>query len=196
MRILFSRHIFSFILASLLFASCSGGTHEGTTDVAEDIDVDKDTVLLKEADEEIGADPADLILLAFMNNRMQYMMGEIAQQQASSEAVRDYAESIVTRDHETRQKLENIAQATDSDMPEAIGAEKRAVIDSIRQLPAERFDEAYMSRVIYEYRENIDRLNELIRDADNPMIEGTAAEIIDIQRDHMQRAARVMEEIS
>jgi putative membrane protein len=188
-------YIFNLFLVIFLLAACEPGTNN-TSEAVEDIEVDQDTVLVEEGDEEVAATDVDLILLAFMNNRMQYMMGEIAREQASSEAVRDFAESIVTRDDETRWKLEDIAQATNADLPEMVGAKQRVKVDSISELPAEQFDQAYMEEVVFQYKENIDRLNELIDEADNPMIEGIAAEIIDIQQAHMERAAAVLEEIS
>lgn len=196
MKMAKSLYIFTLFLLAFGLISCDTGTNTSNTEVAEEIEVEQDTFLVEEGDEEIAASDVDLILLAFMNNRMQYLMGEIAREKASAEAVRDYAESIVTRDDETRWKIEDMAQATNADLPEAIGATQRVKVDSIRQLPAEQFDEAYMQEVVYQYRENIDRLNELIQEADNPMIEGLAAEIIDIQQGHMRRAAGVLEEIS
>lgn len=196
MKTINSFYIFNLFLLIFGITACDTGTNQADTEATEDINVDQDTVLVKEGDEEIGASDVDLILLAFMNNRMQYLMGEIAQQKAQSEAVRDFAESIVTGDEETRLKLEDMAQASNADLPEAIGATQRVKVDSIRELPEGEFEEAYMREVIYQYRENIDRLNELIDEADNPMIEGLAAEIIDIQQQHMERAEGVLQEIS
>lgn len=184
------------IIGLFVLAACDAGTTNQESGAAEDITVDQDTVLVKEGDEELAATDVDLVLLAFMNNRMQYMMGEIAQEKAQSEAVRDYAESIVTGDEETRVRLEDMAAATNADLPEVIGVVHRAKVDSIRDLPAGSFEQAYLQEVVYQYRENIDRLNELIQEADNPMIEGSAAKIKDIQEQHMRRAQEVLQEIS
>ena len=189
-------YIFPLFLLIFSLIACDTDSNTANTEVADEVEVEQDTFLVEEGDEEIAASDVDLILLAFMNNRMQYLMGEIAREKATSEAVRDFAESIVTRDEETRLKLEDMAQASNANLPEAIGAKQRVKIDSIRELPAGEFEEAYMQEVVYQYRENIDRLNELIQEADNPMIEGLAAEIIDIQQGHMRRAASVLEEIS
>jgi len=188
-------YIFNLFLVIFLLSACEPSTNN-TSEAVEDIDVDQDTVLVEEGDEELAATDVDLILLAFMNNRMQYMMGEIAQQQASSEAVRDYAASIVSGETEIRVKLEDMAQATNADLPEIVGAKQRIKVDSISELPAEQFDQAYMEEVVFQYKENIDRLNELIDEADNPMIEGLAAEIIDTQQAQLERATAVLEEMS
>ena len=196
MKMTKSLYIFTLVLLFFGLIACESGNSTGDKEVAEDIEVEQDTFLVEEGDEEIAASDVDLVLLAYMNNRMQYLMGEVAQEKAESEAVRDYAESIVTRDDETRWKLEDMAKASNANLPEAIGAKQRVKLDSIRELPSEQFDEAYLQEVVYQYRENIDRLNELIREAENPMIEGLAAEIIDIQQEHMRRAENVLEEIS
>ncbi len=176
-------------------SACDSGTNQ-ESDAAEDITVDQDTILVKEGDEELAATDVDLVLLAFMNNRMQYMMGIIAQEKAQTEAVRDYAESIVSGDEEIRVRLEDMAAATNADLPEVIGVVQRAKVDSIRELSGEEFEQAYLQEVIYQYRENIDRLNELIQEADNPMIEGLSAEIKDLQEQHMGHAQEVLQEIS
>jgi putative membrane protein len=183
-------------LIILVSSGCNSGTQQNDSGVADNLEVDQDTTLVKEGDEELAATAVDLVLLAYMNNRMQYRMGEIAQQQARSEAVRSYAESIITGDKETRRRIEDMAEASNANLPEVIGATERVKIDSIRQLSDDKFDQAYMQEAIKQYRENVGRLNELILEADNPMIEGLAAEIIDTQQQHMERAEGVLQEIS
>jgi len=191
-----SFYFLGLFLIILVSSGCDSSTQQAGSEVANNIEVDQDTTLVKEGDEELAATPTDLVLLAYMNNRMQYRMGEIAQEQAQSEAVRNYAESIITGDEETRLRIEDMAQASNANLPEIIGATERVQIDSIQQLSDDKFDQAYLQEAIRQYRENVDRLNELILEADNPMIEGLAAEIIDIQQQHMERAEGVLKEIS
>ena len=188
-------HTTIYLVSFFLLAACDSNNGSGTEATA-DIDVDQDTILVEEGDEEVGASEADLLLLAYMNNRMQYRMGEIAQEKAENEAVVNFAESVITGDEETRLKLEDMAQAFNTDLPETMGATERVKVDSISELSAAEFEKAYLQETVYQYRENIDRLNELIDEADNPMTEGLAAEVLDIQEQHMERAAAVLEEIS
>ncbi|MFP4291155.1 MAG: DUF4142 domain-containing protein [Cyclobacteriaceae bacterium] len=193
MKNTFFVYIFLLFLAILLLTSCESTTSDTST--TSDIEADQDTVVVGETDKAV-AEPVDLILLVYMDNRMQYYMGEMAQQQASSEAVRNYADLVMEQGNEIRVKLEDIAQATNTQMPEVMKAESKAVLDSMSQLPSDEFDKAYLRKAMHEYDENIERLNELISKGDNPMVEGAASDIIDIQQAHMERAAKVLEEIS
>jgi len=183
-----------FSISIFLTACDSGSSGESVSD--NQSEADQDTVIVQNGDTEAVASEIDLILLAFMNNRMQHLMAELAEEKAQSEAVKEYANSVLSGSNETRQKIEDIAQAIDTELPGAVGATQRAKVDSINQLSGEQFEQAYLSEAVLQYEENIDRLNELIRKGGNPIIEGSASEIVDTEQRHLDRAAEVLEEIS
>lgn len=187
-------YIFSFFLLIFLISACgSSSTNETSDQTAENT---ADTVLVESADEEIAASEADLVLLAFMNNRLQYYMSDLAVNKANSEEVRELAQEIINAEEDARAKLEELAQVTETDLPEAIGADQKMKIDSIDSLPQEQFDAAYLTEVVEEYEENVDRLNELIEEGDNPIIAGLVAEIKNFHEEQMQRAESLLEELS
>lgn len=187
-------YIFNFFLLIFLISACGSSSTNETSD--QSATSNADTVLVERADEEMAASEADLVLLAFMNNRLQYYMSDLAASKANSEEVRELAQAIINAEQDARAKLEELAQVTETDLPEAIGADQKMKIDSIDRLPQEQFDEAYLTEVVEEYRENVDRLNELIEEGDNPIIAGLVAEIKNFHEEQMQRAESLLEELS
>jgi len=176
----------------LMLTACDPGTSTNEGEVADE----ETEILVEEADEEVAAEPVDLVLLTYMNNRLQYAMGEMALENSDHSEVRDYAQFLTEEDQDIRFKLEDLAQATNTDLPEVIGADQKMKIDSIEALPASDFNRAFLTESIQEYQENIDRLNELIDEGDNPMVEGLAAELIDLHQERIDRAAVILKEIS
>ncbi|MDF9795751.1 putative outer membrane protein [Catalinimonas alkaloidigena] len=188
-------YIFSFFLLIFIISACdSSSTNETSDQTAESA---SDTVLVESADEEMAASGVDLVLLAFMNNRLQYYMSDLAAKKASAEEVRELAQSINNVEEDARVKLEELAQATETDLPEAIGAGQKMKIDSIDALPQEQFDQAYLTEVVEEYKENVERLNELIiEEEDNPIVAGLVADIKDYHEEQMEKAVSLLEELS
>ncbi|WPP52239.1 DUF4142 domain-containing protein [Catalinimonas niigatensis] len=187
-------YIFSSFLVIFMLSACDNATNTNEASQAEEAQAD--SIIVEDADEEVAAEPVDLVLLAYMNNRLQYHMGALAINATNSESVRDLAQSIVDAEEEMRIKLEELAQATNTNLPEAIGVDQKMKIDSIDSLPQEQFDEAYVTKVIDEYKENTERLNELITKGDNPITAGVVADIKDMQEEQMRKAESLLEELS
>lgn len=187
--------VYNFGLFLLIFTlgACDSGTRQ---QVSESSAKSADTVLVEGADDETAAEDVDLVLLAFMNNRLQYHMSDIASEKASSEEVKTFAETLMGVEEEARVKLEELAQVTNTNLPQAIGADQKVNLDSISNLEQQQFDKAYLTKVVNEYDENIDLLNELISKGDNPIVSGLVADIKDFHEEHMLKATSLLEELS
>lgn len=187
-------YIFSFFLLFFTISACDTATT--TNEANQTAEADEDTVIVENADEEMAAEPVDLVLLAYMNNRLQYYMSELAMDSSDSEEVRQLAQSIVDAQEDMRVRLEELAQTTNTDLPEAIGVDQKMKLDSIDSLPQEQFNEAYLTEVINEYKENTERLNELISEGDNPITAGVVDDIKEIQDEQLRKAESLLEELS
>ncbi|WKN31818.1 DUF4142 domain-containing protein [Porifericola rhodea] len=188
-------YIFNYILVIFLISACdtnkNGATSENTAST------ESDTILVEQGEEETeDADAVDLVLLTFMNNRLQYHMSEIAAEKASSTSVKELAEAIMKATEEVRVDIEQLAQTTNTDLPEAIGADQRMILDSIQNLSQSEFDKAYLAGVVAELEENTDRLNRMLEKDDNPITAGLAAEIKETQDEHQEKAEALLEELS
>ena len=191
MKLSFLSNLSYLFVSLIVLVACDSGTNQ-----TAEVDVEQDTVLVQSTPEEEVATGVDLLLLTYMNTRMQNQMGELARDKAGNQVVKSFAESAASSGTEAQVKIEDMAEALNTNLPTAIKATSVATIDSIGNLDDSTFDKAYIQTIVAQYEENISNMNELINEADNPIVEGLAADIIDLQEQDLQKAAEILEEIS
>ncbi|MGB3851635.1 MAG: DUF4142 domain-containing protein [Tunicatimonas sp.] len=175
------------LLAGFLFTvgliSC-GGTGSTNTDAEVAVDSTADTQTVAETPE---TSASDLILYAYMNNEMQAGMARAAQEKAASQTVKDLGEELVVGNKEISAKLNELAEAGQMQLPGGLEVEQQATLDSVQQLGADAFDETFIEMLVKKQKDNIDLLEELAAQADNPIMRGLADDMIDIQQTQMQQ---------
>ena len=175
------------IAATLLLAvgllSCSGTSTTETTDSEVAIDSTADTQTVAD-NEETSA--ADLILYAYMNNEMQAGMARAAQEKATTQALKDLGEELVIGNKEIATKLNELAKATQMELPGGLEVEQQATMDSVQQLPPDAFDQSFVEMIVKKQRDNIELLENLAARADNAIMRGLADDIIDIQQTQIE----------
>jgi putative membrane protein len=175
------------LTAGLLFAigliGCDGTGRTETTDAE---------VLVDSADgpqtvtEETEADAGDLVLFAYMNNELQAGMALAAQERAATQSIKDLGQELVAGNRDIAAKLSELAEAARVELPGGLEVEQQATLDSVHQLSPDAFDEAFIEMLVKKQKSNIDLLEELVANADNPIVRGLADDIIDIQQTQIE----------
>ena len=171
------------IAAGLLGCNQTGTTETTDAEVTVDTTADTQTVT---ADAETSA--TDLILYAYMNNEMQAGMARAAQEKAASQSVKDLGQELVIGNKEIASKLNELAKAAQVQLPGGLEVEQQAVMDSVRQLSPDAFDQTFVEMLVKKQRDNVELLEELTAKADNPIVRGLADDMIDIQQTQIEEA--------
>ena len=181
------------LLISLGTLSCGGPS---STDTTEDAEVAVDTTAETEAiteSEETSA--GDLILYTYMNNEMQAGLARAAEEKAASQSVKTLSQELVIGNKEIAAKLNDLAEAAEVELPGGLAVDQQSKMDSVQQLSPEEFDQAYIDMVVKQQKDNIQMLEDLSAQADNPIVRGLASDIIDIQQTQIEEAEVVQKEI-
>lgn len=191
------RQLFFFLLPFIVFvAACdsqNAGEANNQNDTADaEVTIDKSAGQINET-KSTGTE--DLIFFTFMNNQMQTVLGEVAEQKAASETVQKFGSDVVGENKQLAAKIEDLAKAVDMPLPAGLGVDQQHKVDSIKELPPQKFDEAYINLVLEQQDENVELLMELAEEGDNPIIRGLAADIAESERDQIKRAEILKEEI-
>ena len=82
-------------------------------------------------------------------------LGQLAQQQGGSEAVKQFGERMVTDHQAANQKLQSIAQGLNVQMPTTLSKHDQKELDKLQSLHGEAFDKAYARAMRSDHRKDI-----------------------------------------
>ena len=175
------------LVAGLSLGLWSCGTNSSTSseDATSTNIVTEDTNVEVEQD---ATSPADLVLLSAMSTRLQTNLSELAETKASSTEIQELGTELKQQSNEVLVKIENLMEATDvNNVPQALSVPQQATYDSVSALSDGEFAQAYISTMQQDIRENISNLEGLVATADNEIVRGLAADIIDLQQTELER---------
>ena len=157
--------------------STSSENTTSTDVVKEDTDVEQEATSL-----------ADLVLLSAMSTRLQNNLSELAETKASSTEIQELGKEMKQQSSEVLVKIEDLMEATDvNNVPQALSVSQQATYDSVSALSDGGFAQAYVSTMQRDIQENINNLESLSATADNEIVRGLAADIIDLQQTELER---------
>lgn len=186
---LFFTTLFLFILTS-----CGSGNQSAEESAAE-----TEVVATQEnADDPLTEDATsvqDRVLLAAMSFRMQDQLSRIAQRKAENSAIKQLGQSIVASNEQALSMLNNLAEATETQVPEALSPMQQKVVDSLDQLSGSEFEKAYLEALAKDQRQNIDNLQSINTEVDNPIVRDVSTGLVDIQEPQLEAVHEVQDEM-
>lgn len=193
------KHYFLSLISLLIIALLAGCDSKNTGEATSESDttdakatVDQTTGQVAENED---TDMRDLVYFTFMNTQMQTILGNMAEQKASSSAVKSFGGDLAETNKQMAAQIEDLARAAKMRLPEGLQVEQQQKIDSIQKLPPQEFDKAFVTLVLEQQSENIELLEGLAASSDNAIIRGLAADIADAQQTQIERAEIVNEKM-
>jgi len=189
------KYLFLTVIFFGLITSCGSGdqsTNEQATDETETVVTQENT------DDPLAEDatsPQDRVLLAAMSIRMQDQLSRMAQRKAESESVKYLGQMIVASNEEALSMLNNLAEATETQVPASLSTTQQQVIDRLDQLSGSEFEKAYVETLIEDQRQNIDNLQSLNTEIDNPIARDVSQGLLDIQEPQLERVQEIQDEM-
>ncbi len=119
-------------------------------------------------------------------------LGNLAQDAASSQAVKDYGRMLVSDHTQDFQKLQTLAQQTGLTMPTAIDTEhNKSLIAPLHKLKGKAFDHTYIQDMIAGHTAAIALYKKEAHDATNPAVRTYAQDTIATLEKHLDAAKAI-----
>ena len=116
-------------------------------------------------------------------------LGKMAQDVASSQPVKDYAQMLVTDHTKDFNQLYDVAHQANLDRPNAIDAEhNKAMIDPFTKLKGAAFDHRYIREMIAGHTKAIAVYKKEAADAQNPALKSYAEQALPVLQKHLDDA--------
>lgn len=177
---------------ALFMTGCDSSSSNNEANNSDTVAVDQTTEQIIENE---VTEPADMIYYAFMNNYMQTTLGQVAEQKASSENVKNLGNDLVEENKQVLAQIEELATAANITLPTGLQVEDQQRLDSLSNLSGQQFDSVYVNMVVEQKNKTIELMQDLAANADNPIVRGLADDIISTEREQIERAEIVQQEM-
>lgn len=179
---------------SLLLSSCDSSQQTASEDSQDSIDVAGEQGMNNDLEDDTSS-ADDRVMFAVMSTRMQTEISRIAEQKASSQALKDLSRAVIDTNDMIISRIQDLAKATNTQIPDALNTDQQAVIDSLQQLQSPEFDKAYLQVLVKDQQQLIDNLQKLNADAENPITRGLVEDIVDMQQPQLERVQAMQDEM-
>ncbi|HEV7239666.1 MAG TPA: DUF4142 domain-containing protein [Thermoanaerobaculia bacterium] len=134
--------------------------------------------------------PADkeFVVKAGMGGLYEVQAGNLALQNASSPAVRSFAQRVVTDHSKANAELAQLATAKGVALATELTGEHEAAVDHLATLSGAEFDKAYMQHMVADHAKDVAEFEKASTSATDADLKGWAGRTLPILREHAKLA--------
>ncbi len=118
-------------------------------------------------------------------------LGQLAEQRASSQAVKDFGQRMVTDHGKADQKLDSLASSDGVTVPTTLDAKDQALYDRLSGLSGSAFDRAYMRAMVNDHMQDVAEFQRESAAAQNPAVRSFVSNTLPTLQDHLHLAKKV-----
>lgn len=157
-----------------------------STDAA--IDSNKKELALKDSTE--LKDDAKFVVTAANGGMLEVTLGKLAQQKASSAAVKEFGMMMVTDHSKANDELKALAGSKVITIPAILSNDKQKDVDDMSKLSGTEFDQKYIDYMVKDHKEDIDEFKKEATDGKDAEIKAFACKHVPILQHHLEAAEK------
>lgn len=163
-----------------------GQTNQGTRSTAATI---PDSTMAKSADKTFA-------MKAAAGGMAEVKLGKLAQQNASSDAVKQFGMRM-EKDHSAAgMKLKTVASQNNLTLPSGMDAKDQATYDQLAKLHGAAFDRAYMKDMVDDHEQDVSEFKREASAGKNHGLKNFASETLPTLEDHLKMARDVASKVT
>ena len=183
------------LLATIGLVSCNneGDTSSTTTDTSTTTTVsDASTNTNGTASTaNLSADDRNFVMEAAAGGMMEVEAGNIAQQNASSQRVKDFA-AMMVRDHsKANDELKALAASKNVMLPDSLPADMRQHMQEMQKMKGKSFDNHYMSMMVDDHNKDVSKFEKASNSASDADVKAFPARTLPVLKTHQDSAKAV-----
>ncbi|MCC6861032.1 MAG: DUF4142 domain-containing protein [Bryobacterales bacterium] len=132
---------------------------------------------------------------AAMSHMAEMRLAGIAQQRASSQAVKDYAQRLEQDHTQALTRLREIAGRENINLPDQLDSKHQSHIDRFSKLSGEEFDRAYIQHMIRDHKQDIALFERQANRGTGEDVKNYASNTLPALREHLNMATSIQGDI-
>jgi len=118
-------------------------------------------------------------------------LGQLAEQKASSQAVRDFGKRMVTDHTQAGDKLKGIADSKFVNVTSSLDAKDKALYDKLSGLSGAAFDREYMRAMVKDHKADVAEFQKEANSGRDQDVKSFASLTLPTLQDHLRQAEKV-----
>jgi putative membrane protein len=139
----------------------------------------------------LSSEDRTFVTKAAVGGQAEVAFGQLAKQNASSPAVKQFGERMVTDHTQANEELMQIARSQNLDVPKGLDAKHQAKEQQFSTTKGAAFDKAYMQDMVQDHKEDIADFRKEAEHGQDPQLKAFAAKYLPILEEHLQLAQSV-----
>ena len=187
----------SMIFSSALLVACNNdsttdGNKDSGTAMGSDSGARTQDATTAEAGtmtKEVTADDRQFMMDAAAGGMMEVQAGQTAQQNASSQKVKDFGAWMVTDHTKANDELKSIASSKNVTLPDSLPADKKEHLMAMAKMKGKAFDSHYMDMMVNDHKATVAKFEKAASSASDADVKAFAAKTLPIIKAHNDSAA-------
>lgn len=181
-------------MAVLGFQACNdGGSEDAIKSANESNEVKQDSAEHSETApvSMVSEEDSKFVVEAASGGMMEVQLGELAQQKAANQKVKDFG-AMMVRDHsKANDDLKTIAGSKNITLPPAPGEDHMDDIKKLSEKSGKEFDKDYIKMMVDDHEKDIDHFEKCSKDAKDAELKAYAAKTLPTLREHLAEAKKI-----
>ena len=143
----------------------------------------------------ITKDDADFARDAATGGTAEVQLGQIAGERATSPEVKDFGRRMQKDHSKANDELKNIASKKDIKLPSQLEGKHKATVDRLSNLKGRDFDREYMSAMVNDHKETVEKFERASDKGKDPEIRKFAKDHVPILKKHLELAEQTQKKV-
>ena len=125
---------------------------------------------------------------AAMGGMAEVELGNLAQQKASNDQVKQFGAKMVQDHGKANDELKQLASSKGIDLPSALDSKHQKDMDKLNKLSGAQFDKAYMSHMVDDHKKDVSEFKKQAKSGKDADVKAFASKTLPTLEEHLQLA--------
>src|SRR4051812_41516636 len=136
----------------------------------------------------LSTSDATFMTAAARGGMAEVQLGQLAQRNGSSAAVKRFGQRVVDDHGRSNQEMMGLAQREEITPPSSVGAEHQRTYDDLAKLRSGAFDRAYAQAMVKDHQEDLRAYQDEAANGTDPDVKAFAARQVPLLQEHLRMA--------
>jgi putative membrane protein len=128
-------------------------------------------------------------------NEAEIQLGQLAQQKAQNQQVKDFAQRMVNDHTNAKNQMQQILSKDNINAPSQPDPKEQAEMQRLQSLSGSQFDKAYMQHMVQDHRKDVAEVQRASQTAKNPDVKQLASQLLPTLQSHLQQAQQIASQV-
>ncbi|MCP6757330.1 MAG: DUF4142 domain-containing protein [Fischerella sp. CENA71] len=130
----------------------------------------------------------EFVIQAAQGNLAEIELGKLAQQKATGNEVKQYAQQMIADHTQAHNQLKQLAAQKKLTVPQSLSKQDKQVAANLSKLSGTKFDRAYMNQMVQDHKKTVSLFQREAEQGQDPDLKAFANTTLPILQQHLQEA--------